>query len=985
MKMSRSRDGLVASWHRRYLAAAMGGPPHTVLVVSVVVASSLGVSTLASAFDVVNLAGTWQLALDPDDVGIRDGWFQSDDAVFPLSTRLPGSLEADRIGNPVTVDTPWTGSILGDGEFFNSPRYEPYRQPGYVKIPFALQPETWFRGPAWRRRTITIPAGWRDKHVTLELERCHWMTHVWLDGVDVGSGEALSVPHRFDLTGEATAGEHQLVIRVDNRLAIDVGANSHSVTDHTQGNWNGIVGNIRLVATPKVWIDRLAVYSDASRRSAKVVVFLGNTSGHAVAGRLRVTAAPAQDAESASPRSVAIRHVVAPTNDRVEIACPLGDTVKLWDEFSPQLYRLSADWLPDDRRLADHCATTQFGVRDVGVDDTQIMLNGRNLFLRGTLECNVFPLTGHPPTNIDGWKKVFAACKAYGLNHVRFHSHCPPEAAFAAADELGVYLQVECGSWANWSTTVGDGKPVDQFLYREADRILAEYGNHPSFLLMAYGNEPRGPGRGAKFLSPWVSHFRQRDSRRLYTGGSGWPMIEGDQFHVTPQPRIYHWGSGPLARINARAPETATDYRDVVAASRRPVIAHETGQWCVYPNFSEMRKYTGYLQPHNFEIFRDFLVAAGLEDQAHEFLMASGKLQVLCYKEEIEAALRTPGLAGFQLLGLNDFTGQGSALVGVLDPFWDPKPYVDAAEFRRFCGPVVPLARLRKRYFGDDETLEAEVDIANYGPLDLENKTVQWTLSSDEGSRPAAQGVLEVTAPTGALTTAGQISVPLASCRRPAKFRLSVRVAGTDAANGWDLWVYPATPPAVVPDDAYVCEQLDDVALKRLSRGGKVWLMLLPPQVATNRKLDFSSIFWNTSWTSHQPPHTLGILCDPGHPLFAQFPTEAHSNWQWWQLLHGAATMELDGPLASVQPLVQVVPDWFDPKKLALAFEAHVNGGNLLVTSMDLSSSLTTRHVARQFRASLLQYMAGDRFHPHQQLTVDDIRALTQSSRSAAR
>jgi Glycosyl hydrolases family 2, sugar binding domain/Glycosyl hydrolases family 2, TIM barrel domain/Glycosyl hydrolases family 2 len=981
MTESSSNDFTVKSWHALCPTALPCFLP-SVLVVAViaVVASGHDASETTHASDVVDLAGKWELALDPDDIGVRDNWFQPDVAApYSLSARLPGSLEADRIGNPVTVDTPWTGSILGDGEFFKSPRYEPYRQPGHVKIPFALQPETWYRGPAWRRRTITIPAAWRDKHITLELERCHWMTHVWLDGVDVGSGEALSVPHRFDLTGKALPGKHQLVIRVDNRLVIDVGANSHSVTDHTQGNWNGIVGDIRLVATPNVWIDRLEVYPDASRRLAKIVVFLGNTSGHAAAGRLRVTTTPVQVAEKTLPQNVTVGHVAASGNEQVEITCPLGDTVRLWDEFSPQLYHLSADWLPDDEQLAGHTASTQFGVRDVGVDGTQITLNGRKLFLRGTLECNVFPLTGHPPTDVAGWKKVFAACKAYGLNHVRFHSHCPPEAALAAADELGVYLQVECGSWANWSTSIGDGKPVDQFLYREADRILAEYGNHPSFLLMAYGNEPRGPERGAKYLSPWVSHFRQQDSRRLYTAGAGWPIIQEDQFHVTPQPRIYHWGHGPLARINAHAPETTTDYRGFVAATARPAIAHETGQWCVYPNFSEMHKYTGYLKPHNFEIFRDFLAAEGLEDQAHDFLMASGKLQVLCYKEEIESALRTPGLAGFQLLGLSDFSGQGTALVGVLDAFWDPKPYVDAAEFRRFCGPLVPLARLPKRYFVDDETLDAEVDVANYGPLDLAHKSVQWKLTPGDGSRPIAQGVLEVTAPTGSLTRAGQISVPLASCRCPAKLRLSVQIAGTDAENSWDLWVYPATPPAEAPDDVYVCSQLDDAALERLSRGEKVWLMLPPQQVATNRKLDFSSIFWNTAWTNHQPPHTLGILCDPRHPLFAQFPTEAHSNWQWWQLVHGAATMELDGPLANVKPLVQVVPDWFDPKKLALAFEARVGGGSLMITSMDLSSNLTERHVARQFRTSLLNYMAGDNFRPSQQLTVEDLQTLIQS------
>ena len=110
-----------------------------------------------------------------------------------------------------------------------------------------------------------------------------------------------------------------------------------------------------------------------------------------------------------------------------------------------------------------------------------------------------------------------------------------------------------------------------------------------------------------------------------------------------------------------------------------PAVVHEMGQWCVYPNFDEVRKYTGPLKPKNFDIFHDSLAEHGMLDQWRDFLRASGKLQALCYKEEIEAALRTPGIGGFELLDLHDFPGQGTALVGVLDPFWESKGYITPA------------------------------------------------------------------------------------------------------------------------------------------------------------------------------------------------------------------------------------------------------------------------------------------------------------------
>lgn len=926
----------------------------------------------------IDLAGRWQLALDPDDIGLRGKWFSTDAAGrFDRSCGLPGSLESQRVGSPIAVDTPWFGAIIGDA-FFKSPRYAPYRRPGHVKVPFFLQPETYYRGPAWYRRSIKFPEMWRGRRVVLELERCHWTTHVWLDGADKGTGESLAAPHRFDLASNAAPGNHELVIRVDNRLFIDIGTNSHSITDHTQGNWNGIVGKLRLVATPPVWIDHVAVFPNLSRRQASVVVTLGNETGQPQPGRINVTIAPVGESNSAAATSETAEHNIPPQGGKLTIECPLGDEPRLWDEFHPQLYEVRAEWAGGSSdRASPPAVATRFGLREVGVDGTQITLNGRKLFLRGTLECNVFPLTGYPSTDIESWKRIMQVCREHGLNHLRFHSHCPPDAAFCAADELGFYLQVECGVWANWNSAIGKGAPVDGFIYREAERIIREYGNHPSFLLMSHGNEPAGPDEGAAFLTKWIEHFRGQDARRLYTGGSGWPMIPANQFHVTPQPRIYLWGAGTNSRINAKPPETRTDYRDFIASAGRPVIAHEIGQWCVYPNFDEIPKYTGHLKPHNFEIFRDLLAGEGLDDRAHDFLIASGKLQVACYKEEIESALRTPGYAGFALLGLSDFPGQGTAPVGVLDAFWDAKPYVDATSFRRFCGPTVPLARIDRRYFTTDDNFEADIELAHFGAGDLQSTDVEWRLEVAGTGAVIRRGQFQASAPTGQLTSIGRITVPLASAPVPAKLKLVVGAPEADAENDWDIWVYPPPNEVADPPAIHICAALDEPARRHLSQGGKVWLALAPERVATKRVLGFSSIFWNTAWTGNQVPHTLGILCDPHHPLFAEFPTEGYSNWQWWELVHSAATMEL-GRVTACRPLVQVVPDWFDPKKLALAFEARVGGGKLLVTSMDLNSDLAQRHVARQFRRSLLDYMASGQFQPRNEMSVEQIMSLVR-------
>ncbi|MBI4605881.1 MAG: discoidin domain-containing protein [Planctomycetes bacterium] len=933
----------------------------------------------------ISLDGRWRFQLDRDGAGLRERWFER---ALEGEVTLPGALPAQGIGDEVTAETRWTGTIV-DRSWFTAPEYEAYRRPGNVKVPFWLQPERHYVGAAWYQREVEIPEGWRDLRVVLSLERPHWETRAWLEGRFAGSCDSLSTPHEHELGSGLAPGRHTLTVRVDNRLVVDVGENSHSVSDHTQGNWNGIVGRIELRATARPWIDDLQTYPRAAARAVVVKGRIGNAGGRPGAGKVALRVEEWAPGAGEAPAAVAtstLRAVWDAAGGAFDAELALGAEARLWDEHRPALYRLTALLEPDSTPGGAGLPVARsavFGLRELSTAGTRLLINGRRLFVRGTLECAVFPRTGHPPADDASWKKVIGAAKDHGLNVIRFHSWCPPEAAFAAADELGLYLHVECASWANQSTTLGDGKPVDAWVHREADRILRAYGSHPSFAFLLYGNEPGGP-RHAAYLAEWVRRMAAKDPRRLYSGGAGWPQIPENQFHVTPDPRIQGWGAGLGSRINARPPETVTDYRENVQAHRVPVVSHEIGQWCVYPSFDEIPKYTGYLKPRNFEIFRDSLRAHGILDQARDFVRASGKLQTLCYKEDIESALRTPGMGGFQLLGLNDFPGQGTALVGVLDPFWEPKGYVTAEEFRRFAGPTVPLALLPKRVFTADETLEAVVKVAHFGPAPLERVEVRWRLAGAGAGdvRPVASGSFgERAIPLGNEEPLGRLEVPLASAGPPRKLTLEVWLEGTPFRNDWDVWVYPAEVDASVPAGIVVACDLDDEAAAALEAGGRVLLLAPPARVGRDPKLGrvelgFSSIFWNTAWTGRQAPQTLGILCDPSHPLFAEFPTDPHTSWQWWYLVTRAGAMILDGLPQGLRPIVQVIDDWFTNRKLGLVFEARVGRGRLLVSSIDLEGGLEGNPVARQLRRSLFRYMASEAFQPKVEVTAAQVRAL---------
>lgn len=916
---------------------------------------TLGLS--AAAAPAIPLAGVWRFRLDRADAGVKDAWFAG---ALPDRIALPGGLTERGIGDDITPQTPWVGGV-SKSPFFSAPEFAPYRTPGNVKVPFWLQPEKYYAGAAWFQRDIEIPADWTGRRVVLFLERPHWETRAWVDGRPVGQNQSLFTPHEYDL-GQLAPGAHTLTLRVDNRMVVDIGRESHGISDHTQGNWNGIVGRIELRSTPPVWIAGVEVFPHLSPLTAEFRIRVGNATGQPGSGTLSV-----------DDRTAPVEWGAIGGETTVTLPYPAGTA--RWSEFAPALQTATVT-LKTPR--GDDARTVRFGLREIAAEGSQLTLNGEKIFLRGTLECAIFPKTGHPPTERAEWERIFSVARSFGLNHLRFHSWCPPEAAFDVADERGFFLQIET-CWANQSTTLGDAKPVDQWVMDETERILRTYGNHPSFVLMPYGNEPGGKNHAA-FLARYVEHFKKRDPRRLWTSGAGWPQLPENQFHVTPDPRIQQWGDELRSRINARPPETATDYRSYIAARAAPVISHEIGQWCAYPNFDEIPKYTGYLKPRNFEIFRDALAAHGLGGLARAFLHASGRLQTLCYKEEIEAALRTPGMGGFQLLDLHDFPGQGTALVGVLDPFWEEKGYVTAAEYSRFCNAVVPLARLPKRVFTTDERLGAEIEIANFGAQPLPGAVAAWRLVSDDG-RVVAQGKLPARdLPRGNGLALGAIDADLKNVSAPARLKLVVGLSGTKFENDWDVWVYPAQPAIAPAKDILVTSRFDAAMRSHLAAGGKV-LLTVPGQQVRNHdrepvKLGFSSIFWNTAWTERQAPTTLGIVCDAKHPALADFPTDDHSNWQWWYLVHRAGALRLDLLPAGTEPVVRVIDDWATARSLGLIVEGRVGAGKLVICGFDLTDAALADPVSRQMRASLLRYLSSKKCQPRAEFSADQVAAL---------
>lgn len=919
----------------------------------------------------IDLSGSWGFKIDSLDQGLNEKWYEKN---FSDTISLPGSMAENGKGNDVSLNTQWTGQIV-DSSWFHDEKYAKYRTPENLKIPFWLQPQKHFIGVAWYQKEIVIPAEWKGKHIELTLERPHWETQLWIDDQYIGIQNSLGTAHIYDLGKYLKIGKNMISIRIDNRVKdIDPGRNSHSISDHTQSNWNGIVGTIKLHSTPPIHLKNIKLYPDIASKTVTIVGEVGNLSGEAQ--KCNLTAQAKGLGKNNQILEQITKEIQIDSVGQFEIEYPMGRSPLLWDEFDPNLYTMeislkSAGGIDKEN--------TTFGMREFKASGTRFTVNGNPIFLRGTLECAIFPKTGYPATDISEWKRIFKTCKDHGLNHMRFHSWCPPEAAFIAADELGIYLQVEASSWANGKgSNLGDGNAIDAWLYKEAEDILDAYGNHPSFVMMAYGNEPGGRNQ-KEYLTKFVGHFKAKDNRRVYTGGAGWPFLDNMDFYNDPGARIQGWGQELNSIINSKPPQTVFDFRDTIQKTPMPYVSHEIGQWCVYPNFKEIEKYTGVLKAKNFEIFQETLYENHMGHLADSLLLASGKLQAICYKADIEAALRTEGMAGFQLLDLHDFPGQGTALVGVLDAFWEEKGYISPQEYKRFCNETVPLARLKKRIFQNDEILEAAVEVAHFGGKAMENPSCSWELKTDSGKIIAKDNFSITTIPLGNGIKLGDITVDLKEVERAQKLTLTVKVA--EFLNNWDLWVYPSAKEKIPGvDQIRVVNRLDPATLNYLDNGGKVLLNIekgtVRPEKGGDIGIGFSSIFWNTAWTKGQKPHTLGILCNPEHAALSEFPTEYHSNWQWWDAMSHSNAIVLDEFTPELKPIVRVIDDWFQNRRLALVFEAKIGKGKLIVSGIDLHTKLKERPEAQQMLYSLKKYMAGNQFDPDVELDVKSITDL---------
>lgn len=826
----------------------------------------------------------------------------------------PDDILTETIQLPGTTDTNKKGDFIGHSE-----------ETTHLTRPWS------YKGKAWYKREVEIPVAWKGQKVYLFLERTK-PTEIYIDAKLVGSSNDISTPQVFELSKHLTPGKHQLAIMVDNSNGVpeQLYASSHAYTEDTQTNWNGIIGKIELATS--------------------------------------------------LPKAIAM-------------------------DIHPNF-------------------------RNFHIEGQHFYANGHKIFLRGKHDACVWPLTGHVAMDVASWMDYLGTCQAYGLNHVRFHSWCPPEAAFVAADELGIILQPELPFWGDFNDK---DTLLMQFLHKEGENILRTYGHHPSFRMFALGNELWG---SIDKMAQFIEDFRKIAPDKVYTFGSNYYLgyqgvKKGMDYFTTCRVGGEGWGNynthtrGSFSfadaadggMINHFYPNTMMNFEEGCSLAfpegsnhtkAVPVISHETAQFQTYPDFDEIKKYTGVLYPYNIEVFRSRLEKAGMLDQTEDFHKASGLWSLQLYKQDIEMDLRTKNMAGFQLLDLQDYPGQGSAYVGILDAFMEPKGLCTEREWRQWCAPVVPLFIADRFCFTNEEGIHSWIQIANYGGESLNGKTLHWSISPHEsggaggGLRSTTGRLLpkgrknmqqdsfrgEIKLPTAeGLYNAGELRIDLSAYDKPTQLQLCLSIEGTEYFgvpyhNTYDLWVYPAwSDLSKLESQIIVTNELTENIAKQLENGKKVLLM------PDSSKLCVGGLFQTDYWNYRMfktiaennkktvSPGTLGILTDPKHPIFKGFPTEMHTNWQWFPIIKASHPFILDNTGKDYRPIVQVIDNIERNHKLGLIFEFAIGKGKLLVSMADLEKA-SSYPEGRAFYRSVLEYMTSEDFAPQTHITLDDFQRL---------
>ncbi|MHC4123293.1 MAG: glycoside hydrolase family 2 protein [Planctomycetota bacterium] len=904
----------------------------------------------------IELNGIWEFRRDANGEGKNLGWHEGK-GKFADSMTIPGAPQAQGFGEPHKCQ------------------------------------KTYFPEPFWVRRTYKIRQTGPNERLWLRVGAVFPAAEVYLNGTYINYTKSSRTQQRVDVTDFVKPGAENLIAIKVCKLP-KVHLNGMFEFPLTTQFWKGVYRSVKCEITDRISVIDLYAQPKLASNSVSVDMELSKAPQEDLTAVLRV-AEPGKEAIGKK------KFLIRAGEKRIQTELKL-DSFKKWSPQHPQLYTLDISLIKAQQEKPIDKVGIRFGMKEISVKGTKFYLNGNPVFLRAYGDDHYYPDTLCPPADVNWYLSRLKLARKYGLNAVKSCVDTITQDYLEACDEAGIMVIQEMPFGLSSPIRHKMSKEFRDYYACEFERLLKVSRNHASIIAYSMSSELK-IGRQTQESFDFFSKELPLKAKKLAPNALVIDCTGYLKTEETPKgKRITDF----YASMFPKFPKRTLDETGVESDGKHPTILHEYDWWSCYPDVEDKKKYANsQLKP----FWLDTLLKTARENGQEHLLKTYRKnslwLQALTRKDGIEFSRRNTDIEGYILWLLIDF---GKFSEGLLDDFWNPKN-VSAQEFMKSNGDtIIVLAKEGNRCFDMAEKVSIPLAVSHYGQRKYPNSKLRWKVARD--GITFAEGELTIRQPAqGELTQAGCARFNLLKAEKGYKFELEVSLHYQDElinTNNWSFWAFPKVRESLrnvsaektagkmvkgntfvrlksaqsepIPEETslVLADSVDESLVNYVEDGGKCILFTRGAPIENtatfgNGRINFYPLFRAIAWNLGDSGNSGTIIND--HPSLEDFPHESMCDLQFIAMLPGVIPMEFS-PLRKygVTPIIRGIDHYKANRNNAHMLEFNVGRGKVLVTSMNILSSLNKHIEVRNLLQSMVDYAKGPAFSPEPTLPKEE-------------
>ena len=626
-----------------------------------------------------------------------------------------------------------------------------------------------------------------------------------------------------------------------------------------------------------------------------------------------------------------------------------------WSDRDPQLCDVDMELYNADGELLDK-THFKWGARTLEADGTNLLLNGKAVYLRGVTEHCYFPETTNPHFDKEKYLRDLGIFKSAGINFIRCHTWCPPEVFYEACDELGIVVQTEFPSVYNFT---------------EAEEIIRQVRPHACALILCEGNE--------KILCEKAIERLRRVTEMLHELAPGMlfnpqEASRGVEYALSPGRKVTEYpfphdaerlqkisgfsdlfgslGGGFFSYIHDEFPGVEA-VEEMMSIYKKPCLSHEIGILGGYLDFKlETRYENTFIGTDLFSAARDNMKRNGVWEYAEEFYKWNTLFISSIRKQLVENIRSCPSITGYDFLGGIDTHWHLIGYpCGIFNEFYEEKAGDPIEKVRLYTAESVLLNSFGKwRNFYSGKKFSEKIIVSHYGENTLPEGIVTWSMETDDGKILCSGSFRSASIAQGSVSEAGVLETAIPAAGEPfhAVLRVTLEAGETRLENSWDIWFWEEIDESRdVFENVRVAEKLTAEDIAFMEKGGNILL---------------TANFPGETMSENFRPHTSGRSIGHSgaivreHPVWKRFPNEGFADWQFYPLMSGSTSFIRDAEMPEFSPMLELIPSFKLIRRKSPLMEFKVGSGRLLICGLNIAAD---DPAAGWMRHILLEYLSG--------------------------